>query len=349
MFDSVAEGIAFTDLEGHIIELNNAAVNIYGIGGKEEIRGKSALDFIPVKDQPKAVEGMRKTIENGHSGEMEFKLKTDNGRTYNLELNCTLLTDSKGNPMGFVAIFKDITERKHAEITLKKQLMKYDLEEGNLYLVMENTPVQSLEAFQDALRVGLRGLVISRTPEKKFPGDLEGTADFLWISEKGIEGSITPDPGDLEQKIENLEKDSVVLIDRLDYLITKNNFNKILSMVHKMRDIAYLNDYIIIISIDPSVLNEMELRQLEKESMEMESRHDRCIPEDLLELLRYVAHQNRLGVRPTYSNIGKELGLSKPTVRKRVRQLAYSGYVVDLTRGRSKIVELTDKGRNFIK
>ena len=347
MFDSVSEGIAFTDLEGNIMELNNAAVQMHRTGKKEELIGKSALELLPEKEQAKAFKSLKKTIEFGQSGDLEFTLVRNDGSEYEAEFNATLLKDDDGNPIGLVSIIRDITERKKAEKEMKRKLIRYDLEDGTLYLVKEHVPGMSIEAFKDLLKVGYEGLVISRTPRREFKAEIKGFFEFLWISEKGIDESLPPKVKDIERHIEGLARGTAILLDRLDYLVSKNGFKKTLTLVHRMREIAYFNDHIIILSIDPSTLSEKELRQLEKEAMEVESQTGKMIPEDLLEVLRFVNEQNRIGARPTYTYIGKELRMSKPTVRKRIRQLTHAGYVIDSTKGRSKIVELTEKGRSL--
>ncbi len=83
---------------------------------------------------------------------------------------------------------------------------------------------------------------------------------------------------------------------------------------------------------------------LEKETSEIELRYKAKLPADLLEILSFVHDNNRLGIKPTYSKIGIELNTSKPTVRKRVRNLINRGYLVESTMGNSKVIELTEKG-----
>jgi predicted transcriptional regulator len=45
------------------------------------------------------------------------------------------------------------------------------------------------------------------------------------------------------------------------------------------------------------------------------------------------------------TEICTEFALSRPTARKRVRNLVRAGHILLNTRGRTKIVELSEKGR----
>jgi DNA-binding MarR family transcriptional regulator len=71
------------------------------------------------------------------------------------------------------------------------------------------------------------------------------------------------------------------------------------------------------------------------------------LPEDLLEVLRYVYQRNLLGLKPSNTEIGAELGISQPTVRKRVRNLVSAGHLLQHEKGRSKVVELSERGRHL--
>ena len=62
----------------------------------------------------------------------------------------------------------DITDRIKREEEMMKQLMKFRLEDGNLYLITEQTPSISIEALNDVLKLGHKGILISRARENEF-------------------------------------------------------------------------------------------------------------------------------------------------------------------------------------
>lgn len=209
----------------------------------------------------------------------------------------------------------------------------------------ENTLSRSLEGFKDLLKVGYQGIVISRTPQEKFNADLDGLYDFWWLARKG-EDAVSPELREIETRMENLNR-SAFLIDRLDYLISNNGFENTLYFIQNLREIAYLKDHIIVLSVDPETLNEKESRLLEKDCCQIESRYMAKLPESLLEVMKLIFRQNKSGLKPTYTEVGKELGISKPTARKRIRRLVNYGYLVESTQGRFKLVEITEKGREL--
>lgn len=349
IFDSSPNAITVTNLDGTIVECNQPMLELHGFSSKQETIGKSAFDLVIPSEKQRAHDNMKKTIQEGSIKNIEYIFLTKNGCEFPVELSLGVITDLAGKPVSLVSITKDITEEKRAEEEMKKRSMKYKLDNGKVYLTKENIPSLSLEAFKDLLTVGYFGLIISRIPEKDFKKiALEGDFEFLWLAERGQVNTLLPDLKELESKIENLPRKNVVLIDRIEYLIFKNGFNNTLTFIQHIRELAYLRGNIIILSLDPSILNNQELRLLEKECSEVQVKMDRReLPKELLKILRYIYEENKSGIKPSYNNIGQKLNISKPTVRKRIKELIIIGYIKEMEKGRNKVIDLTDMGRNL--
>lgn len=122
--DSSPDAITVTDLNGNIIECNQATLDVAGFS-KKEVLGKSAFDFFAPKDRQRAAENMEKTLKQGTVKDVEYTLLARDGREYQVELSTSLIRDASGNPSAFVAIMKDISERKQMEDALKASEKKY--------------------------------------------------------------------------------------------------------------------------------------------------------------------------------------------------------------------------------
>lgn len=120
MFESVAEGVAVIDLEGRFIDMNSVMVRLHGYGRKEELIGRSSLDFVVPGDKERARENMSQTLRSGYSGNLEITLVNKQGREYEAEVSAAPLRDTCGRPIGFIAITRDITERKRAQEALRR-------------------------------------------------------------------------------------------------------------------------------------------------------------------------------------------------------------------------------------
>ncbi len=335
-----SDSIIITDRKGNIVDINEATLHTFGYS-RNYFLGKKFSELVASGDQKKAEKSLERVMEHG-----EFKqeyLISENERKI-IETKFSLMTSNE-EVTGIVAVNRDITEQKRSEEEVKKQLMKFHLREGDLYLETENTLSRSLEGFNDLLKVGYQGIVISRTLQEKFNAKMDELYDFWWLARKD-EGAIPPELREIENRVEDLNR-MAFLIDRLDYLVSNNGFENTLYFIQNLREIAYLKDHIIILSVDPETLDEKETRLLEKECSQIESRHMTKLPENLLEVMKLIFTQNKSGMKPTYTDVGKELGISKPTARKRIRRLVNHGYLMESTHGRFKLIEITEKGREL--
>jgi len=120
IFAASPDAVTVTDLSGVVIECNQAALAMNGCSKREELIGKSAFEFIAERDRQKAAENLKKTLEKGSVKNLEYTCLTKDGHEFPAELSASVIRDASGNPVAFVGILKDITERKLMEQKLLK-------------------------------------------------------------------------------------------------------------------------------------------------------------------------------------------------------------------------------------
>ncbi len=106
------DAIVATDLDGKIIETNQQMTKLYGLE-RADLVGKWALSFVAEKDCQRLFEQVEKVI----AGEIEIAqfegaICKKNGVAHPAELSISVIKDSKGVVAGFVAIIRDVTEKK---------------------------------------------------------------------------------------------------------------------------------------------------------------------------------------------------------------------------------------------
>ncbi len=152
IFESLKDGIILIDLEGNIADVNEATVRMSGYSHKEDLIGRSSLDFIAEKDRAHALEDMTRQIREGRGSDLSYYDMIDkNGREYAGEVSATILSDANGNPAGFIAVVRDITERKRMEKALhesgeKLQLTLESIQDGIIIIDNDSNVVDANEA-----------------------------------------------------------------------------------------------------------------------------------------------------------------------------------------------------------
>ncbi len=345
LFMNVPLGLYRTKPDGTIVDANPTLIEKMGYQDFDSMASKNLNEVYVYPEDRKRWMSMieKKDLIRG----FEIQLRRKDGQIIWMKNNTRAIRDEQGNVLLYEGSLEDVTEEKHKELEMKRKLMSFKLEEGHIYLAQESMPSLSLDAMKDLLEVGYRGVVISRKPEPDMRQMFRGEYLFHWLSEKDGDDMISPDITQIEEMIEQGSWSSGYLIDRLDYLIRKNGYERILQSIQNLRDIAYLTGSIIIFSLDPGTVSKKQLLLLSKECNDIEPTREITMNDKLYEVLRYVYRQNIIGLKPYYMHIRKELGISKPTISKRVYALTTMGLVREEKKGRSKIVELTDKGRQF--
>ena len=190
IFEQNAIGISIADPERRLLETNAAYQRITGYSG-EELSGKEIADLSHPDDVP-ADESRNREVHAGETDRYhrEKRYVRKNGEVIWVRPTISAVRDADGEPQFLIGMVEDITERKTAEATLRRQKEYLDaLNEMTLGLVERLEPEDLLENVL-ARAAGLleteHGFVCSLTPE----GRLElrmGTGFFAGFVGDGIE------------------------------------------------------------------------------------------------------------------------------------------------------------------
>jgi len=119
------DAITVSDLNGNVIDCNQATLDMGGFSSKEEVIGKNCFEFVAKKDQQRAMIALEKILEQGSVKNAEYTFSTKDGCKYTAELFASVIKDSSGKPTGFVTITKTTTESKQREAAARKSEIPY--------------------------------------------------------------------------------------------------------------------------------------------------------------------------------------------------------------------------------
>jgi len=114
------DAITLTGLDGKIVFCNQQAALQNGCDSTEELVGRNSFEFIAPEDRPRAIDNALKTLQGAPLRSIEYTVLKKDGTRFKAELNTSLVTDSEGNPRGFIGVLRDITHHKETEEALRR-------------------------------------------------------------------------------------------------------------------------------------------------------------------------------------------------------------------------------------
>jgi PAS domain S-box-containing protein len=120
-FENASIGMVIASLDGEFTKVNKTLCDIIGYA-EQELLGKSLRDIIPADNVEGELDNFRKLIEGeSNSLEHESVYLHKNGTPVWVVINASLVCDSDGRSLYFIAQIQDITVRKKVEQLLRVQ------------------------------------------------------------------------------------------------------------------------------------------------------------------------------------------------------------------------------------
>lgn len=128
------DAVVLTDINLQIILCNRRVLEMYGYDNGRDVIGVSALDFVLTDDYNRILQRVD-TIIHSRTEEpstSEYVFLRRDGSTFLGEMNMSVMWNASGEPLGFLCIIRDITERQQARQALLES-------RGRLQALFNNT------------------------------------------------------------------------------------------------------------------------------------------------------------------------------------------------------------------
>jgi PAS domain S-box-containing protein len=260
IIDATPDIIAVVNTAGELIDGNQALLNRFGFSTVEEMVGRKFLDFVGPEDKRRMAENLKDAMELGQLRNIEVTLSAKDGE-FPAEISLSVIQGPSNRPESLVLLVRDITERKLAQKRSRELIyMIYNITPGDCYLIQSQELAYRL--FAQLLLHEVPGLCLSRErPDKLLQYGIPKDKMVI-ISGVPVAGFESVD--DLQKvgiRISEFireNKESVVLLGGLEYLISRFGFESVYKFLQEKRFSFMEARANLLLPIDLATLSEKE-------------------------------------------------------------------------------------------
>ena len=239
---------------------------------------------------------------------------------------------------------KDIYENNVIKNTLKNPGR---LINGLSYYTFNEEHESIFDLFKNLVEINnYNGLYITRTNSDYINNTLKSKKiKTIILKQKNLDEIVQIIKNFVEQN-----KKSIILLDRVDYLISNFSFNQFIKYLYTITEIISENNSIFILIINTSFFDEKQLSLIKSELLPIPGQNlDKIqLKADYYEILKLVNKYYKNNMLVEFKKISDELSINRKTLSKKVNYLANQDLIIISKSGRSKIPYLTDKAKAIL-
>lgn len=156
IFESSPDPIIVVDRNGIVTDYNTSLLAALHITN-EPVIGQNIFHFIGRKNWRSALRNFKQTWEEGYLKNLEFEIHRADGTSFESEVSTGAIYNNEGEPESMVVLFKDISERKETERSLREAKEKAEESDRLKTAFLSNmsheirTPMNAIVGFSDLL------------------------------------------------------------------------------------------------------------------------------------------------------------------------------------------------------
>ncbi len=118
LIETSPDAIIVADLGGQIVMSNQRTIDLFRASTQGALSGLDAWELVVPGERARGLEQARLTLEQGSIRRAEYNCLRRDGTSFVGEINASRIEGANGEARAFIAVIRDLTERKRAEETM---------------------------------------------------------------------------------------------------------------------------------------------------------------------------------------------------------------------------------------
>jgi PAS domain S-box-containing protein len=346
VIDSATEIIISFDRNNRLTTWNNTAKELTGYSEKEIVnRSVSKLEIF--NDPQQVLDIIKSVYQEKNLGFSNIVLLTKSNVKKIIRITGSVIKGENDQDSGILFIGKDITR----DIETHGKLLP-----GNGYLIPDKTNTTAIDLFADLATTGYKGLFITRAaPEMIKSMPFPSTVHVMVHSQETLKDfESVPDLTVLFTAIKRFSeknKNSVILLDGMHYLLTRFTFEKYIETLYRIHDAIAKNKALLFVRIDPNLVDKKQMAVIENELHLLPSQkiEGLIIEDDVYDALKYIFEQNQNNALVSFKKIMTRFKIAYSTAAKRLETLEEKELIYTKRQGKLRTVFISEKGRTLLR
>ena len=345
VIDSATEIIVSVDQNKRITTWNKTAEELTGYKNKDILN--RSINKLTIFDSPQQMIDLIKIVyQEKRPGYSNIVILTKANAKKIIRIVGSVIKVEGKQEGGVLFIGKDITRDLEAHGKLLP---------GNSYFIPDKTNTSSIDLLVDMARSGCHGLFITRSnPEMIKSMHLPTTIQVLLLSQEKMKGlENVSDLNTLLMKLKQFSeknKDVVILLDGMHYLLTHFPFEKNIETIYRINDLVAKNKSILLLRFDPALIDTKQLAIIENELHLLPGQkiEGLIIEDDVYDVLKYIYEQNQGNALVSFKKIMARFKIAYSTAAKRLEVLEEKGLIFTKRQGKLRTVYISEKGKTLL-
>jgi len=342
IIDSASEVIISIDKDFRVQTWNKSVEFLTGYKSKDVI-GRNVSKLSVFNDLKDFRGNLRKVVQGRNPGISKLVLNTKYDDRRIIKVSCSIINGEGDRFSGVLFIGNDVTFDS----------IRYGrLVPGDCYFILGEDNKSAFDFFISVCRADHHGLLVSRNVSdyvKRMTKDIG--FDVVVLCESKTDG--LNNISSLDELMNGIDsfcsknKDSVILLDGVHYLLTRFSFQYFMNTLYHICEMASRYKSIFLLYVDPVIFNDRELAILKKEFKPLPDQHvdDLVIGDELNDMLLYIYNLNQMNNIVNIKKLARHFSIVGKTVAKKLQSLADDGLIHIRRHGRFKVVYVSEKGK----